>query len=86
MSENSHSSDHQDISTNSSPEANLSPNASMDKPCGCGSASQHDMNMMLPPSFVYAIGKVVHRFPNKSLEMELAQAIGRRPEVKFFSE
>ena len=29
---------------------------------------------------MYAIGKVVHRFPNRSLEMELAQAIGRRPE------
>ena len=37
-------------------------------------------NKMLPPSYVYAIGKVVHRFPNRSLEMELAQAIGRRPE------
>ena len=32
------------------------------------------------PSYIYAIGKVVHRFPNRSLELELAQATGRRPE------
>lgn len=33
-----------------------------------------------PRAFVYAIGKVFHRFPTKSLEMELAQAVGRKPE------
>jgi hypothetical protein len=32
------------------------------------------------PSYIYAIGKVVHRFPNRSLELELAQATGRRRE------
>jgi hypothetical protein len=29
------------------------------------------------PSYVYAIGKVVHRFPARSVELELAQATGR---------
>jgi hypothetical protein len=38
---------------------------------------------MSPPSYVYAIGKVVHRFPTRSLEMELAQATGRKPEEEL---
>ena len=47
--------------------------------CSCGSEG----GTMLPPSYVYAIGKVVHRFPTRSLESELAQArphVGRRDE------
>ena len=35
--------------------------------CSCGSQSG---KMSSPPSFVYAIGKVTHRFPNKSVESE----------------
>ena len=30
------------------------------------------------PSYVYAIGKVIPRFPNRSIELELAQATGRQ--------
>ena len=41
----------------------------------------HEMSKRASTSFVYAIGKVVHRFPNKSLELELSQVIGRSPEV-----
>ena len=56
----------------------------MDKPCACGKqggcSCGSDGGKMLPPSYVYAIGKVVHRFPNRSLELELAQATGRRAE------
>jgi hypothetical protein len=44
--------------------------------CSCGSQN----NKMVPPSYVYAIGKVVYRFPNRALEMELAQAMGRKAE------
>jgi hypothetical protein len=51
------------------------------KSCGCGSMDNHNPDgTMSSPSYVYAIGKVVHRFPNRSLEMELAQAMGRRAE------
>ena len=46
--------------------------------CSCNSEERN----MLPVSYVYAIGKVVHRFPNKSVEMELAQVLGRIPEEK----
>jgi hypothetical protein len=41
--------------------------------CSCGSDTGKN------PLYVYAIGKVVHRFPTRSLELELAQATGRRP-------
>ena len=44
--------------------------------CSCGS----DAGKMSSHQYVYAIGKVVHRFPNRSLELELAQATGRRPD------
>ena len=76
--------------TNINPDINshksdiISTQNTMDKPCGCGkegcSSCNSEGSKMLPRSYVYAIGKVVHRFPNRSLEMELAQAIGRRPE------
>jgi hypothetical protein len=57
----------------------------MDKPCACGkescpSCSNSEGSKMFPSSYVYAIGKVVHRFPNRSLERELAQVIGRKRE------
>jgi PatG C-terminal len=60
-------------------QSNFSSQSNMDKPCGCERSNQDMMNTKLP-SYIYAVGKVVHRFPNRSLEMELAQAIGRRPE------
>ena len=44
--------------------------------CSCGS---HTGKMVSRPSYVYAIGKVTHRFPNKSIELELFQATGRTP-------
>jgi len=50
--------------------------ASSPEGCSCGSQTR---NMVSPPSYVYAIGKVAYRFPNKSIELELAQAIGRKP-------
>jgi hypothetical protein len=57
----------------------------LDKPCGCGkegcpSCGGSEGSKMISRSYVYAIGKVIHRFPNRSLEMELAQAIGRSSE------
>jgi hypothetical protein len=47
-----------------------------------GCACSHKSNNMIPIQYVYAIGKVIHRFPNKSVEMELAQTIGRIPEME----
>jgi hypothetical protein len=55
----------------------------MNKPCACGKegcSCGYEGGKMLGPSYVYAIGKVVHRFPTRSLESELAQATGRKPE------
>lgn len=55
----------------------------IDKQNGClkeGCSCSSEGSKVSSRSYVYAIGKVVHRFPNKSLEMELAQAMGRRPE------
>jgi len=63
----------------------ISPNNTMDKPCGCtkeGCSCNSEGRNMLPVSYVYAIGKVIHRFPNRSVEMELAQTIGQMPEGK----
>lgn len=64
---------------------NISTQSTMDKPCACGkegcpSCNPESGGKMFTHSYVYAIGKVIHRFPNKSLEMELAQAIGRGPQ------
>jgi glycosyltransferase involved in cell wall biosynthesis len=56
-----------------------SPSTLPAKPCGCGSMDNHNPDRTVSsPSYIYAIGKVVHRFPKRSLEMELAQATGRR--------
>lgn len=48
------------------------------EPCGCSS----NLEVMKPSraSFVFAIGKIGFRFPNRSLEMELYQAIGQQPQ------
>jgi len=46
--------------------------------CSCSSRGGNKMMPITLPTFVYAIGKVDIRFPNKSVEMELAQATGRR--------
>jgi hypothetical protein len=83
------SSENKTFSQSSSQLANINLQHSMDKPCGCGGSkedggctcnSQGGSKMMAPlsPSFVYAIGKVIPRFPNRSIELELAQATGRR--------
>lgn len=61
----------------------ISPHNTMDKACGCAKVDcscNSEVRNKLPVSYVYAIGRVVHRFPNKSVEMELAQTIGRMPE------
>jgi len=69
--------------------ANINLQHSMGKPCGCGNSKEdggcmcnsergNKMITSTSPSFVYAIGKVVPRFPNRSIELELAQATGRR--------
>lgn len=57
-------------------------NASMsqdivDKPCGCGAMSENTSQESMRQSYVYSIGRIGFRFPNKSLEKELAQVIGR---------
>jgi hypothetical protein len=53
----------------------------MEKTCTCGSKEgSSNPNGARMAGYVYAIGKVVHRFPTKSLELELAQATGRRDE------
>ena len=44
--------------------------------CSCGSEAVK----ATPLSYIYAIGKVVHRFPTRSIELELAQATGRSSE------
>jgi hypothetical protein len=36
--------------------------------CSCNSEGENKMTSTAKPSYVYAIGKVVPRFPNKSLE------------------
>ena len=68
-----------------SKEHSVFPQNIMNKPCTCGKAEgcscgSESGKMTSRPSYVYAIGKVVHRFPNKSIELELAQTTGRRPE------
>src|SRR5688572_846550 len=62
----------------------LSNPSTMDKPCTCGKDScpscGSEGHKMSYRSYVYAIGKVVPRFPTRAIEIELAQASSRRPE------
>jgi len=61
-----------------SPESNDSQNISTlenTKKCSCNSAEN---KMESSISYIYAIGKINYRFPNKSIESELLQVIGRR--------
>jgi hypothetical protein len=57
----------------------------MHNSCGCGAKNSgdhlSDSEIKSSPKYVYAIGKVTHRFPNRSIEMEYAQAMGRVPEI-----
>jgi hypothetical protein len=49
-------------------------------PSGCGDRTERSTcgePGSNPPSYVYAVGRVVMRFPNLGVEKELAQAIGR---------
>ena len=67
----------------SAEETNLQP---MNQPCGCGGSSKEGesgcscnskSNKMMAvsfPSYVYAIGKVVLRFPNRSIELEFSSS------------
>ncbi|HSS50807.1 MAG TPA: hypothetical protein VLX28_17850 [Thermoanaerobaculia bacterium] len=41
--------------------------------CGCGAGNAAD----LPPSYVYALGRIEMRFPSLGVEREVAQALGR---------
>ncbi|MDF0682268.1 MAG: hypothetical protein P0116_15020 [Candidatus Nitrosocosmicus sp.] len=57
--------------------------STMHESCDCHKKEKdhrsNDENKSLSKSYVYVIGKIAHRFPNKSLEMELAQVIGNKP-------
>lgn len=43
----------------------------------CGAASRNTRSMVSSGGFVYALGRIEARFPNESIEKELAQATGR---------
>jgi hypothetical protein len=61
---------------------NLTLSNTANEPCACGKqdcSCASGGKKIISTSYVYAIGKVVHRFPTKSLELELAQAKGRKP-------
>jgi hypothetical protein len=64
-----------DISASVNGATSVSPQRANDKPCGCtsmaGSLSDNGR------SYIYAIGRIHPRFPNKSVEKEFAQAAGR---------
>jgi hypothetical protein len=55
---------------------NIHPQTSMEStssPGGCSCGSQTG-KMPSPPSYVYALGQITHRFPNRSVEAEFYQA------------
>lgn len=60
--------------------------STMHESCDCHNKEKdhrnHDGNKSFSKSYVYVIGKIAHRFPNRSIEMELAQAIGNKPETE----
>ncbi|MDQ0198681.1 hypothetical protein J2S10_001822 [Neobacillus ginsengisoli] len=52
--------------------------------CSCGGrgvASNSNSEKTKEPSYIYACGKIELRFPNQSVEKELAQVIGRAETV-----
>lgn len=49
----------------------------MDKPCGCATKGERSLDESMSTPYVYAIGKIVPRFPSPSLEKEYLQAVGR---------
>ena len=73
---NSQSSDNNILTERSFPESHEIGNSTqntIEKSCECGKDDKK-----FSRSYVYAIGRVVHRFPNLSLELELKQATGPR--------
>ena len=63
------SAEHSCVEVNNHKTEILTPQNTMDKPCACGkqegcSCGSED-GKMAHPLYVYAIGKVVHRFPTK---------------------
>jgi len=67
---------HHEAGQNDDHASKLFPQDVSDKPCGCnkeGSMGDKSPNR----SFVYAVGKIEPRFPNRSLEKEYLQAVGR---------
>jgi hypothetical protein len=51
----------------------------VDEADGCPTCARDVGQAPLPASFVYAIGRIVPRFPQLSIEKEFAQAVGRVP-------
>ena len=45
--------------------------------CSCGHPQQDSQLITANPKYVYAIGRIGTRFPNQSIEKELAQVLGR---------
>ena len=66
----------QPIITNSKVLTELSPQNTTGKSCGCGGNPNGSMPVT-PHSYVYAIGRIIPRFPNPSVEKEFIQATGR---------
>jgi PatG C-terminal len=65
------------------PKIDINPYNALDKECTCGKqrcSCSSEAAKASPPLYIYTIGKVVHRFPNRSIQLELAQATGRRVE------
>ena len=57
----------------------ISSSRSIITPAACG-ACEAAAQQAAPPAYVYALGRVEHRFPSVSIEKEYAQAAGRSPQ------
>lgn len=55
----------------------VTPQQIEDKPCGCKSSMESDIDVGIGPSYIYSIGRIEPRFPTKSIEKEFAQVMGR---------
>jgi len=55
----------------------VSPQDSVERPCGCGNKTGSSTGESNAKSFIYAIGKIEPRFPSPGLEKEYFQAVGR---------